>query len=481
MQQLSLPSEFVAEMSHMLGHSFPLFEKAMDNPPATAIRLNTRKPSHSLPAPPLRTVDWCQSGIYLTYRPVFTLDPLLHAGAYYVQDPSSMIYQQATGLILQRPDMVLRMTHNEPLRVLDLCAAPGGKTTAMINALPDGAVVVANEIDRQRCTALRENLEKWGYPDIVVCNSDADTIGQHTGLFDIIAVDAPCSGEGMMRKEPEAINQWSRQLTERCAETQRSILNKIIPALRPGGYLIYSTCTFNRSENECITHWLAEQHGLQPVDLPFEGTDRVLPGIDTSMPALRFMPHATDGEGLFVCVMRAPGNGMPASLPSLKPQSGKKTQQRQPRKKKNQTPDNPTQWIMPDKGYTLSRRGDTVVALTETTARMAAELEHTARVVMAGSAVAETKGDMILPSGKLPFSLAFRKDAFPSVEVDKATALCYLRRDTVTLPDHTPVGYVTLTYENTPLGLLKNIGTRSNNLFPSAWRIRTRDNNQIIN
>lgn len=478
-----LPAGFLSRMQSLLGDSFPRFAKAMQEMPATAIRLNLRKNDAHPRWSGMTPVGWCDSGFYLEERPLFTLDPLLHAGAYYVQDPSSMIHQQIVARILRLPDMQERLTHADemPLRVLDLCAAPGGKSTAIINALPDRSLMVSNEIDRQRCGILRENLEKWGYPEIIISNSDAASLGKAANIFDIIAVDAPCSGEGMMRKDADALTQWTPGLTESCARLQREILSDILPALRPGGYLIYSTCTFNTLENEENVKWLMEQWGMSAVALPMTGTETVLPSLDPDVPALRFMPHATRGEGLFAAILRMPGDELPAALPKLgdrKMAKGKKGRNATPVKgktDKSRQPENPGEWLDMPHPPLIHEYGDKAFALSPQLAALDLLLrKNGVRVVEAGVPVAEIKGDLRLPAPELPLSLAFHKDAFPSVELSRDEALAYLRREPLTLPPSAPRGFITVNYLGLPLGLLKNIGSRTNNLYPQNWRIRTR-------
>jgi len=179
-------------------------------------------------------VSWCANGLTLPQRPAFTFTPQFHAGLFYVQEPASMIHESIVKQIVD---------NDKPVKLLDLCAAPGGKTTAAINALPDGSLVVANEYDAKRSSILKENLEKWGYPDTIVVNSDVAKLCKACGNFDIVIADVPCSGEGMMRKEEMARKQWSRGLIEQCRLLQREILSHADSAVTPGGYLIYSTCT----------------------------------------------------------------------------------------------------------------------------------------------------------------------------------------------------------------------------------------------
>lgn len=410
-----LSQEFVSRVRTLPGVDADALVTALNTAPSVSVRLNRRKltdPSR-LGYGALEPVKWCANGFYLAERPKFTLNPLLHAGAFYVQDASSMIHETIVGRLAE-----LHGLPASPL-VLDLCAAPGGKTTSMINALPDGAFVVANEVMPQRARILRENLLKWGYPDIMVTNSPAPRLAAAGAVFDIVAVDAPCSGEGMMRKDEEARAQWSPGLVRQCAALQREILTSAVEALRPGGFLLYSTCTFNADENECNVEWLAAGMGLEPIDLRLPAEWGIGSQLGSDIPALRFMPHITRGEGLFAAVLRKPGE--PAT---------------------------------PAHGRALD------------------SLRKSARVILDGIPETNMKGKIEIPASEWTLSTRFPRDRFPEADLDLDTALRYLRHEAITLPADTPRGFVTVTYLGLPLGFVKNIGNRANNLYPAEWRIR---------
>ena len=263
---MTLPQGFIDMISLLLGADAPAFLEAMQQTPSVSIKLNRRKTTDVAATgyDGTEAVRWCRSGYYLPQRPLFTYNPLLHAGVFYVQDASSMIYETIAERIVP-----MALDTGSPLRVLDLCAAPGGKTTSLINALPDGSMVVANEFIGNRASILKENLLKWGYPDIMITNSPTSRFTDMGEIFDIVAVDAPCSGEGMMRKDETAVTQWNEGLQRQCASLQREILTDAFKALKPGGFLIYSTCTFNRLENEENVNFLVEDLGMVTVDMEF--------------------------------------------------------------------------------------------------------------------------------------------------------------------------------------------------------------------
>ena len=289
-----LPILFRQQMLALLPEEADALLQALQTEPSVAVRVNLRK---AMPPATDDPVAWCRSGIYLVARGQFTLAPLLHSGCDYVQDASSMFISH----------VLSQVAGNSPVAYLDLCAAPGGKTTAAIDALPDGSLVVANEIDSRRAQILRENVVKWGYPHCVVTNSNASRLGKLHEAFDIVAADMPCSGEGMMRKDDEAVAQWTPALVEQCAARQREIASDIWQALKPGGIFIYSTCTFNRAENEDMIDFLVRSLGAEPVDIVSDPSWGIHKGVDTPYPCFRFMPHLTRGEGLFMAVVRKNG------------------------------------------------------------------------------------------------------------------------------------------------------------------------------
>lgn len=471
---MSVPRQFLESIGRLPGIDVESFARAMGEAPSVGIRVNAAKGVADAGAagyPGCERVPWASNGFHIAERPRFTLNPLLHAGGFYVQDPSSMVYERLGAFALS--------LLGEPTApaVLDMCAAPGGKTTALCAALPPDAVVIANEFEPRRVGALRENLTKWGWSASAVTNSDTSAFARAGELFDIVAVDAPCSGEGMMRKDADAVAQWSESLTGGCAALQREILANAVAALRPGGVLIYSTCTFNRRENEDNLLWVIEQFGLIPEDTGLAGVGGILPSVDPSVPALRFMPHATRGEGLFAAVLRKPGDCEPAPLPltaGFAPgKKDKKGGKRGGKGAKVEIPDfsgwleDGREWI-----FRSDVKGESVTALTPTLASICDQLRSYAKMVQEGVAVATRKGNGWIPAHPLALSQGYRREAFPSVGLDRETALRYLRREAVVLPAETPRGIVAVTYAGLPLGFLNNLGSRANNLYPRSWKIR---------
>ena len=301
---ISLPPAFTERMQQLLGNESETFFQALVSESPTSIRLNPEKTANTdLPFSELlsRQVPWCSNGYYLKERPSFTSDPLLHGGAYYVQEASSMFLQ----VVLQQ------ITGDTPLRVLDLCAAPGGKSTLLANNLPKDSLLVSNEIIKSRASILKENIIKWGYDHIVVTNSDPNRFTGMKGAFDMILVDAPCSGEGMFRKDEKAIMEWSENNLRLCEERQKRILSDVWDALAPGGYLVYSTCTYNPGENEDILNWILTTFDASSVEIRHNFT-AITPS-PSPLHGYHFYPHKTSGEGLFMGVIQK-NDGTPFTM-----------------------------------------------------------------------------------------------------------------------------------------------------------------------
>lgn len=472
-----LPEGFISMAASLPGLEVESFLNAMECDPSVGIRINPAKCPADMPAAGYagaEPVEWCAQGWRLSGRPVFTLNPLLHAGAFYVQDPSSMIYAALAERALD--SLGISGVSGAGLRVLDMCASPGGKTTAMLSRMPRGAVMVANEYTSARVGALRENLTKWGWGASIVCNSDTADFARCGRLFDIVAVDAPCSGEGMMRKDEDARSQWSEGLVSRCAVLQREILANAVECLRPGGILVYSTCTFNLEEDEHNASYIRNTLGLIPIDTGMTGIGGILPQLEGDIPCLRFMPHATRGEGLFAVMFRKPGDWLPADddapLSSARERKGKKGKNDKAVKGAAPLPDL-SAWLGGDEPWVArqDRSGTLLEALPRTAAMLAERLERDVKIAGRGVTVAELKGKEWVPASELVLCSDYRQDAFPYVELSEEDALRYLRRESLTLPD-VGKGYVAVGWRSVPLGMMKNIGNRANNLYPTRWKIK---------
>ncbi|MBQ7457805.1 MAG: rRNA cytosine-C5-methyltransferase [Bacteroidales bacterium] len=451
---VSLPQAFVESTRAALGDKADAVVEAIRaGESVTAVRANPFKIS----ADDLRRrfaaagedVPWCADAFYLNERPVFSLDPLIHAGAYYVQDPSAMFVGSLAEVLIRQSEA--------SLKVLDLCAAPGGKSTAVASALRPSDLLVSNEVIGSRASVLAENMVKWGCPNTVVTNNDPKDFARLAASFDIILADVPCSGEGMFRKDLGAVAEWSPENVNLCAARQRRIVADVWPSLREGGWLIYSTCTFNSSENDDNVEWICSELGAEPVALlramsaPGQGEQCV-----STRCGLQFAPGITRGEGQYVAVLRKTSSAKPASFKPAKPL----------RKA-------PCNWLMDGfNSFSVETSAGTLIkAYPQALVQDIRQFEERLKVLRSGVAVATVKGRDLIPQTDLALSQAFRQDAFQQVELAKDQALQYLRCEALQLPD-APKGFLTVTCEGLPLGFVKNLGNRANNLFPQAWRLR---------
>lgn len=443
-----IPAGFWATMESTLGaEGRQALAPALGREPEVSIRLNRRKPGAENKWAECERVSWCNDGIYLAERPNFTLDPCMHQGMYYVQEAASMIYSE----------IVSRLTADgTPVRYLDVCAAPGGKSTAAAAVLPEGSLLVANEYVPQRANILVENLIKWGMPSVMATCAHTSKLGGLTAMFDIVAVDAPCSGEGMMRKEPEAVRQWSERLTQNCAALQSEILDNVWDALKPGGYLIYSTCTYNRTENEAQIEQFAQRHGAEGVDVLKDVLPPNAYGLSDKLPTYRFMPHITRSEGLFVAVIRKPDGSVSARRSKPRGKGMTKTS---------------TGFIC-DVGFTEYKNGASIIALPDAHADVMAEVEQAVGSLIKGVKTAEVVAREEKPTHAVAMSWILDRSQFTEVELDTQMALSYLHRDVMQMPEGTPRGHILLTYAGQPLGWVKNLSNRANNLYPQEYRIR---------
>lgn len=435
---------------------FERFLGSFDETPPVSVRI---KKGEDLPKDSVGDgkVPWCSDGVYLTERPLFTLDPMLHAGSYYVQEASSMFLSQ-----------VLRQHVDGKVRMLDLCAAPGGKSTLALQTLQEGSILVSNEPVRTRANILAENLSKWGNPNVIVTNAFPKDLSA-TGLtFDVVLCDVPCSGEGMFRKDDATIGEWSVQAVERLWRLQREIVTEAWKMLRPGGLLIYSTCTFNIHENEENVKWIMEEYDAMPLQVTTDKEWNITPSLLNGFeaPVYRFIPGLTRGEGLFMAALRKGDEEMPHS-------SRRDKKAHQGGKGKPRTLVNINDWLPGE--FVSIAEGDRLYALPEhLTKDYEALVSGKVRIVKAGVNVGITKGRDFVPDIDLALCSCLASDAFPRQDVGLDTALAYLRREAITMPEGTERGYVIVTYRDQPLGFVKNIGSRANNLYPQEWRILKR-------
>lgn len=450
----SLPSAFEERMKTILQKEAGDFFQALQTNSPVSIRLNPEKPM--LPTEKDGNiydgqVEWCDTGVYLNKRPIFTLDPCFHGGAYYVQEASSMFLCQ----------VVKQITPTRPVRALDLCAAPGGKSTLMASMLPTGSLLVANEVIRSRASVLKENIIKWGRADVVVTNNDPADFNGMEGAFDIILVDAPCSGEGMFRKDPKAIEEWSEANLKLCAERQKRILSNIWESLKPGGYLIYSTCTYNPAENEDILEWINNE--LKGESINIEHSFTSITPTSASPYGYHFYPHKTKGEGFFIGVMRKHDG-----------------EEWTPRKNKKQNKTKPV--ALPPElteiirypelftGYTLDNITGFVPQAHQ---EFITSLEERLRVIYKGCEAIELNNKKIKYLHPLALYSGLNRNACTVYETDLNTALTYLKKEDIPVSGRNGE-WLLVSHRNITIGWCKSLGNRLNNYYPKEWRIRMR-------
>lgn len=468
---MNLPSDFISYTRQLMGDElYSRLEEGLDSQESpVSIRLNPFKAQSLDVTEGLYdcTVPWCSlTGRYLRERPNFTFDPLMHAGLYYVQEAASMIV-----------DHIVRTFIKEPVRMLDLCAAPGGKSTALRAALPEGSVLFSNEPMRTRAQILSENLQKFGHEDVIVTNNYPRDYRKAGIMFDAILADVPCSGEGMFRKDDGARAEWSQQNVDNCWQLQREIVSDIWKCLQPGGLLIYSTCTFNAHEDEENVEWIASELGADIIELPVEESWDITPAVVGNVPVCRFLPGISRSEGLFVAVLRKHGESettaLKASAANSKPKKDRKNQRKQTAQGGKQQSADTMQALRTPDNFTARRNGDEIVAIPKRWADTYDAAASTLKIMHAGVTLGTEKGRDIIPDQSLAMSRQLNIDAYPHVELSYAEAINFLRKEAVTLPEGTPRGFVVVTYKGFPLGMEKNIGNRANNLYPTEWRIKS--------
>ena len=439
---MKIPPLFAERTESLLGVEYPLFVKALESAPPVSVRVNNKLRDF---LPSEKKVPWCSNGYYLKERPLFTADPLFHAGVYYVQEASSMFLEQVIQQFLLNADTVL-----------DLCAAPGGKTTLLTQQLPEDTLLVSNEINRSRAMILAENVIKWGNPNVIVTNETPASFKKLPGFFDAIVIDAPCSGEGMFRKDPGAIDEWSMQNVQNCVIRQKNILEDIWDSLKPEGILVYSTCTYNREENEENMQWACEYLGaelLRPAIDAFEG-------IVQSDYGLRFYPHRIEGEGFFISVLKKTYKDTPQIRikEDMKPQKAVKNI------------DVSAKLLQPE-AYDIFETDLQLVAHAKKHITKSIYIGKELNCLVNGVVLFDVKGKDFIPNPQLALSKIINRSAFDQVDVDLPTAISFLRKENIFLPG-APKGYLLITYRQQALGWVKNLGNRCNNLYPQHWRIR---------
>jgi len=459
---MKLPIDFISTLPSLLGSETEQFLSALKEDTPVSIHLNPYKAERNpmVFTSPAEHVQWSDWGYYLNERPAFTFDPLFHGGYYYVQEASSMFVEH-----------LVRQLVTQPAICLDLCGAPGGKSVSLLSSLPEGSLLVSNELIRHRSNILSESLIKFGDSCSVVTNNHPRDFNAFTGLFDLILVDAPCSGEGMFRKDEVAAQEWSPQNVTMCAARQKDILNDVWPALKPGGVLVYSTCTYNRAENEENALWVADNLGAAFIDVQTEEEWGITPSFIHKAVCYRFFPYKTKGEGLFVSLLRKSESALPEADLSSKASFTSKKSRKRPSLFLKDISDY-AGLIMNAQLFDFMETDNRITALPKACSEIMLSLRERLKIVSMGIDIGEKKGKDFIPSHSLAMSMELNRTAFSNYELPYDQAIAYLRTEAITLTD-APMGFLLLTYKNEPIGFVKNIGNRANNLYPNEWRIRS--------
>jgi len=467
----SLPQELIQSLRNIESFNEETFKAVHESGgQITSIRLNPKKIGNRQSAignEQLERVPWNEYGYYLNERPSFTLDPLFHAGAYYVQEASSMFLEEA---LKQTVDLA------KPLKVLDLCAAPGGKSTLIQSIISAASLLVSNEVIKTRVHILAENITKWGAANVIVTNNDPSDFQRLPGYFDVIVVDAPCSGSGLFRKDPAAIDEWSENNVLHCAQRQQRILEHVIPALKDGGILIYSTCSYSKEEDEAIADWLVGQRtatcgsAVGSLQLAVHDDWGIVETVSEKEKAYgyRFYPDKVKGEGFFIAAFKkaASGNGINnETIPSRAGQRSKK-----------KTAVFTAKEIEILKSYIIHADDFFFIKQNEEVIAMPLHLENELPVIQsalylkkAGVKMGTLIRNELIPDHELAVSNII-SDSIPRLDIEKETALQYLRREEIkTTPGKK--GWILLTHMQLPMGWIKVITNRINNYYPASWRI----------
>ncbi len=451
-----LPDKFLTSLAGIQGYDREAFVDAHQNGNIrTAVRLNSAKPFAATAAvwENITTVPWCKTGLFLDERPSFTTDPLFHAGAYYVQEASSMFLEMA---VQQSCDL------NTSLRVLDLCAAPGGKSTHLLSLLSPNSLLVSNEVIRQRVNVLSENISKWGAASVVVTHNDPAHFQRLPEFFDLIVVDAPCSGSGLFRKDPIAIESWSLANVALCSQRQQRILADVMDSLKPGGILIYSTCSYSVEEDESNADWLVQEMHMEPIKLsvPLKSGIIETESLQSHAPGYRFFPDKVAGEGFYLAAFKKKGMAKRADVMQL-------TKDWQAVSK--QAIGILQKWVQPNENISFISWESQLLAVPTTQLNAIQQLQKHLYIRKAGTLAGSIIRDEWIPDHDMAMNPQIEID-MPKISLNKSDALQYLRRNIFEI-DTQLKGWVLVQFEGINLGWIKLLPGRINNYYPKDWRI----------
>ncbi len=455
----SLPAELIRSLQNIKGFHEEAFKAVhQSGGQITSVRLNPEKLKIKKSKLKIEgAVPWSSNGYYLQERPSFTLDPLFHAGAYYVQEASSMFLEEA---LKQTVDLT------KPLKVLDLCAAPGGKSTLIQSVISADSLLVSNEVIKTRVNILAENITKWGAANVIVTNNDPKDFQRLQNYFDVIVVDAPCSGSGLFRKDPNAINEWSENNVALCAQRQQRIIADIIPSLKDGGVLIYSTCSYSKEEDEEIADWLVDELKVESVQLRVEENWGIVETVSEKSGSFgyRFYPDKVKGEGFFIAAFKKP-----ESLVAITEGKSQKLKVKTKQSFTAKEIETVKPYLVNTDNYFYVKQNEEVIAMPVHFENDLAIIQSALYIKKAGVRLGTIIRNELIPAHDLAVSNIIHP-SIPKLDVDTDTALQYLRKVDVAI-DSDLKGWVLLTHQDLPIGWIKIMANRTNNYYPKEWRI----------
>lgn len=452
MEEKSVPHELLQSLRNVEGFNEKSFLHVHEHRrPVVSVRINPKKINHP-PFGESEQIPWSTTGFYLPERPFFTFDPLLHAGAYYVQEASSMFLEQC---LRQTTDL------DSSLKVLDLCAAPGGKSTLIQSLISDNSLLVANEVIKTRVGVLVENISKWGDENVIITNNDPRDFSRLPGFFDVVVVDAPCSGSGLFRRDPDAIDEWSMSAVETCSLRQQRILADAYDCLRQNGILIYSTCSYSPEEDENICDWLLSQHDLTTIRISTNPEWNI---VETKSPekcvfGYRFFPDKLRGEGLYIACFRK-NDGETENPKSKRSKPSKATAA----ERAVIAP-----WLKEEAMVNFYKNADDIYAFPFALEEELLTIQSNLYIKKAGVPAGKIVRGELLPAHELALSRLLNENLL-TISLKKEQALQYLRKEEVTL-NADGRGWALVQFEKQNLGWIKMLGNRINNYYPKEWRI----------
>ena len=453
---MKLKADFLQSIDHCQGFDKDSFIAAHHDAPSVSIRFNKAKINSDsddlFDNNILSNVPWCEDAYVLKERPSFTLDPLFHAGAYYVQEASSMFLQHVVKCLFQ---------DGSGYKTLDMCAAPGGKST-LLASMQQFGIVISNEIIQSRVSVLQENIIKWGEIKVLVTNNDPNDFQRLPGYFDFVVIDAPCSGSGLFRKDPKAMDEWNLELVDFCAARQKRIVQAAAETIAEGGYLFYSTCSFSEQENEANLDYLIDTGQFESVEIPIETSWKIVHVLSEKHGAhgYRFYPNRINGEGFFCGILRKTGSSINQVItsPTLPKSSALKIDL--------------TEWINGTEKLYFFQKAEDLYALEVQQAKEIVMYSNVLKLRKSGLRLGEViRGDLI-PNHELAMSI-IKSSQISNIELDHKQALQYLRRETLDLGD-VAKGWSLVQYKQIALGWIKQVQHKAKNHYPLNWRILMR-------